>query len=111
MTAPATFGKPVRPVATSIAGYRQFAQKSLRRLGIAAAAFTLTALGLNVPAAMANGSSKAITTYVEPAAGFGFLDRAVLGAKHTIELSMYELEDPTMESDLVAQARAGVVVK
>jgi cardiolipin synthase len=111
LTTPATFVKPVRPVAISAARYRQFAQKSLRRLGSATAAFTLTVLGLNVPAALATGSSNAITTYVEPAAGFGFLDHAVLGAKHAIELSMYELEDPTMESDLVARARAGVVVK
>jgi phosphatidylserine/phosphatidylglycerophosphate/cardiolipin synthase-like enzyme len=107
----ATFVKPVRPVAKSIAWYRWFAAMSLRRFSIATVALALVALGLNVPAVMAAGTSNALTTYVEPAAGFGFLDHAVLGAKHTIELSMYELEDPTMESDLVARAHAGVGVK
>jgi cardiolipin synthase len=59
----------------------------------------------------ASGSSTGLTTFVEPAAGFGFLDHAILDAHRTIELSMYELEDPTIESDLVARARAGVVVQ
>jgi phosphatidylserine/phosphatidylglycerophosphate/cardiolipin synthase-like enzyme len=57
------------------------------------------------------GASGALTTYVEPSAGYGFLDRAVLTAKHTIDLSMYELEDARMEADLVARARAGVDVR
>jgi cardiolipin synthase A/B len=59
----------------------------------------------------AGASSEGLTTFVEPAAGFGFLDHAILDAHHTIELSMYELEDPTIESDLAARALAGVVVK
>jgi cardiolipin synthase len=63
------------------------------------------------PPTGASGSVTGLTGFVEPAAGFGFLDHAILDARHTIELSMYELEDPTIESDLVARARAGVVVQ
>jgi phosphatidylserine/phosphatidylglycerophosphate/cardiolipin synthase-like enzyme len=63
------------------------------------------------PATIVGASSPGLITYVEPAAGYGFLDHAVLAARRTIELSMYELEDPTIESDLVARARTGVVVK
>jgi cardiolipin synthase A/B len=59
----------------------------------------------------ASASSTGLTTFVEPAAEFGFLDHAILDARHSIDLSMYELEDPTIESDLVARARAGVDVK
>jgi cardiolipin synthase len=57
------------------------------------------------------GATGTLRTFVDPSAGYGFLDRAVLGARHTIDLSMYELEDATMEADLVARARAGVDVR
>lgn len=63
------------------------------------------------PSTQAVAAPTGLATYVEPAASFGFLDHAVLAAHHTIDLSMYELEDPTIESDLVARARAGVDVK
>jgi cardiolipin synthase len=60
---------------------------------------------------VAHASSSALPTYVEPAAGYGFIDQAIQSAKHTVDLSMYELEDPTIEARLVARARAGVDVK
>src|ERR1039458_8886545 len=55
----ATFVKPVRPVAKSIARYRWFAAMSLRRFSIATVALALVALGLNVPAVMAAGPANA----------------------------------------------------
>jgi phosphatidylserine/phosphatidylglycerophosphate/cardiolipin synthase-like enzyme len=73
------------------------------------AATTLFSVVLAVPAS-AESSAKQLSTYVEPTAGYGFLDRAVATAKHTIDLTMYELEDRTFEADLVARARAGVAV-
>jgi phosphatidylserine/phosphatidylglycerophosphate/cardiolipin synthase-like enzyme len=73
------------------------------------AATALAALVV-APSAVA-GASTTLRTYVEPAAGYGFLDHAIASARHTIELSMYELEDSTMVSDLVARAKAGVSVR
>jgi phosphatidylserine/phosphatidylglycerophosphate/cardiolipin synthase-like enzyme len=72
---------------------------------------TFAALTLTAPMAEADTSTSAIRIYVEPAAGYGFIDRAIGHARHTIELSMYELEDPAIENDLVARARAGVEVR
>lgn len=56
-------------------------------------------------------ASSLARVYVEPAAGYGFLSAALLSARHRIDLSMYELKDPTLEAHLVARARAGVRVR
>ncbi|MGC1419719.1 MAG: phospholipase D-like domain-containing protein [Acidimicrobiales bacterium] len=71
----------------------------------------LAALAIAVPAAQAGATSSGLRLFVEPAAGYGFIDRAIADARRTIDLSMYELEDPVIENDLVARARAGVVVR
>lgn len=55
-------------------------------------------------------TSSVSATWVEPAAGYGFLDRAIDAATRTIDVSMYELSDPTVEDDLLAKARDGVIV-
>jgi phosphatidylserine/phosphatidylglycerophosphate/cardiolipin synthase-like enzyme len=39
------------------------------------------------------------------------LDDAILRARTSIDLSLYELSDPTIERDLIARARTGVVVR
>jgi phosphatidylserine/phosphatidylglycerophosphate/cardiolipin synthase-like enzyme len=49
--------------------------------------------------------------WTEPTAGYGFLDEAILHARSTIDLSLYELADPTVERELIARARAGVTVR
>jgi phosphatidylserine/phosphatidylglycerophosphate/cardiolipin synthase-like enzyme len=74
---------------------------------------TLTLMSPVVIASQASAAAAPgqLSTFVEPAAGFGFLGHAILSAKHTIDLSMYELEDPSIEADLVARARAGVDVR
>jgi phosphatidylserine/phosphatidylglycerophosphate/cardiolipin synthase-like enzyme len=74
-------------------------------------ATALLSLGVTASHASAAASPRQLSTFVEPAAGFGFLGHAILGATHTIDLSMYELEDPTIEADLAARARAGVDVR
>jgi phosphatidylserine/phosphatidylglycerophosphate/cardiolipin synthase-like enzyme len=71
----------------------------------------LMSLGVTASQVAAASSPSQLSTFVEPAAGFGFLGHAILGAKHTIDLSMYELEDPSIEADLAARARAGVDVR
>jgi phosphatidylserine/phosphatidylglycerophosphate/cardiolipin synthase-like enzyme len=62
------------------------------------------------PADASIPTSHLVQVWVEPLAGFGFLDEAILSAKHDIDVSMYELSDPVFERDLVARALAGVQV-
>jgi phosphatidylserine/phosphatidylglycerophosphate/cardiolipin synthase-like enzyme len=52
-----------------------------------------------------------VNAWTEPASGYGFLDAAIEAAHHSIDLSMYELSDPTIERDLVDRAAAGVDVR
>jgi len=47
----------------------------------------------------------------EPAGGFGTVYRLIGGARHTIELTMYELADTTAEHGLAKAARRGVRVR
>lgn len=90
---------------------RLFNLSVLRQLAVTVLAVTLTFLGVTSGQASAAAAPSQLSISVEPAAGFGFLGHAILGAKHTIDVSMYEFEDPTLEADLVARARAGVDVR
>ena len=56
-------------------------------------------------------SSPVVNVWTEPASGYDFLDSAIASARHSIELSMYELSDATIEHELVARASAGVDVR
>ncbi|MGC2484981.1 MAG: phospholipase D-like domain-containing protein [Acidimicrobiales bacterium] len=63
------------------------------------------------PAESATDTSIVSHVWTEPASGYGFIDAAITRAHASIDLSMYELSDPTIESDLIARARAGVDVR
>src|SRR3984957_5427238 len=71
--------------------------------------------GLALVPLSGSGASEAtvpvVKVWTEPASGYGFLDAAIASARHSIDLSMYELSDPTIELDLVARAAAGVDVR
>jgi cardiolipin synthase A/B len=71
--------------------------------------------GLTVAPMVESGAAEStvpvVNAWTEPASGYGFLDTAILSARHSIDLSMYELSDPTIERDLVARANAGVDVR
>lgn len=49
--------------------------------------------------------------WVEPTAGYGFVYAAISSARSSIDLSMYELSDVTLEHDLIARAKAGIDVR
>lgn len=67
---------------------------------------------VGVSSAQAAVSTTAVSgVWVEPASGYGFLDTAISGARSSIDLSMYELSDPTIEHELVDRAKAGVDVR
>ncbi|MGO9081150.1 MAG: phospholipase D-like domain-containing protein [Streptosporangiaceae bacterium] len=48
---------------------------------------------------------------VEPQAGLGPVYRLITGARSSVELTMYELADPTAEADLAAAAARGADVR
>jgi cardiolipin synthase len=76
--------------------------------GSLAATLLVGPVALSPPSAAATPS---LTTTVEPAAGYNFLDVAAGSAKHTLDLSMYELVDTKFEAVLGARAKAGVRVR
>lgn len=74
-------------------------------------------VGLIVPSVALAGPSPAtakrpqLHVVVEPSATLQFLSRAILGAKHSVLVEMYELADPAIEADLVARAADHVAVR
>ena len=83
-----------------------------RSIPLVVTALVLGLCGLAPAAGSApNAVSPVAAVWTEPAAGYGFLDAAINGARRTIDLSMYELSDPVTEGDLAARARAGVDVR
>jgi cardiolipin synthase A/B len=59
----------------------------------------------------ATGTAATGSVYAEPGAGFSPVYRLINGAKHSIDLTMFELEDTTAEHDLGAAAKRGVNVR
>lgn len=66
---------------------------------------------LSTPAQAAVPTSAVSGVWTEPTAGYGFLDAAISNARTSIDLSMYELSDSTIEQDLVNRAEAGTDVR
>jgi cardiolipin synthase A/B len=60
------------------------------------------------PAAPPAGGLSVLT---EPQAGIGPIYRLITGARRSVDLTMYELRDPTAEADLAADAARGVDVR
>jgi len=80
---------------------------ALRRVKHLAAVGVFVALVM--PATPAGAST--LQTVVEPGAGMSAIDNAFASAKTSIELEMYEFNDPTLESILVQRAKSGVKVQ
>ena len=68
--------------------------------GTGAAADPVTAAG-----------SGSLRLLVEPASGLSTMYKFITGAKSSVDLTMYELKDPTAEQDLAADAERGVDVR
>ncbi|HET9895806.1 MAG TPA: phospholipase D-like domain-containing protein [Streptosporangiaceae bacterium] len=51
------------------------------------------------------------TLVIEPSGGFSSVYRLINSAKHSIEVTMFELADTTAEHDLAAAAKRGVAVR
>ncbi|MFZ0767903.1 MAG: phospholipase D-like domain-containing protein [Acidimicrobiales bacterium] len=78
-------------------------------VGAVVAATTLISLGAGASSSIS--TSPVARVWTEPQAGYGFLDAAIEGAHRSIDVSMYELSDTTMEHDLIAKARQGLLVR
>jgi cardiolipin synthase len=63
------------------------------------------------PAGGAARTSVVSRVWTEPQSGYGFIDAAIDDAHTSIDLSMYELSDPTIERALVDKARKGIDVR
>lgn len=72
---------------------------------------TLVAFSVDASAQTTVPATSVAGVWAEPQAGYGFLDAAIAAARSSVELSMYELKDPTVEAALVARAHAGVDVQ
>jgi phosphatidylserine/phosphatidylglycerophosphate/cardiolipin synthase-like enzyme len=59
----------------------------------------------------AQGTLRSGTLVVEPSGGFSAVYNLINGAKHSIDVTIYELSDTTAESDLAAAAARGVQVR
>jgi cardiolipin synthase A/B len=63
------------------------------------------------PAAPAAPSAAGLGVLTEPQAGIGPIYRFITSAHRSVDLTMYELRDPTAEADLAADAARGVDVR
>lgn len=68
-------------------------------------------IALDAGANSAGPVSPVVKVWTEPQSGYGFLRDAIVGARRTIDISVYELSDKATEDDLIARARAGVIVR
>jgi phosphatidylserine/phosphatidylglycerophosphate/cardiolipin synthase-like enzyme len=78
---------------------------------------TATARATSTPSASAHPASPrvpatpALSLIIEPGAGMGEIDALIASAHHTVDLTMYELEDTDAEQLLAGDAARGVEVR
>jgi cardiolipin synthase A/B len=73
-----------------------------------------TSASVAVPSAAVRRSSSptaSLRLLTEPASGIGPIYTLITGARHSVDLTMYELVDSTTEADLAADAARGVDVR
>jgi cardiolipin synthase A/B len=87
-------------------------QRSLTSAISLAAAVAAAAMGIAAaPATSASAATATYTLFTEPKQGFSPVYNLINGAKTSIDLTMYELEDAVAEKDLVAAEKRGVDVR
>ena len=58
-----------------------------------------------------SGTAASLRLLTEPGSGITPIYKLITGARHSVDLTMYELIDPTAEADLAADAARGVNVR
>lgn len=66
---------------------------------------------LSNASATSSSSPSVSAIWVEPSAGYSFLDTAISSAQHSVSLSMYELKDSNVVQELIRDAQRGLQVK
>ena len=69
------------------------------------------AAATDAPAPCTTPARWSLRVLTEPQAGIGPIYRLITGARSSVDLTMYELADPTAEADLAADAARGVNVR
>ena len=108
--AAAGLGASVAACASTVPGQGTAAQQVAQT----AAAGTPTSASAAVESATARRSSSpaaSLRLLTEPGSGIGPIYKLITGARHSVDLTMYELADPTAEADLAADAARGVDVR
>jgi phosphatidylserine/phosphatidylglycerophosphate/cardiolipin synthase-like enzyme len=83
----------------------------MARAAVAVAAGCGLSGAVGTAAAPAAGAAPLYTLITEPGDGFSAIYGLILSARHTLEMTMYELKDPTAEADLARDAERGVKVE
>ena len=79
--------------------------------GVAAIATLVVTALVFVSPATANASGSTLRLITEPNSGIGPIDALFAGAKHSVDLVIYELVDARLESSLASDAARGVEVR
>lgn len=85
--------------------------RGLTRWGRVCTGLALLVSGLAVGSSAGASTTGASALWLEPNAGFGFVTAALNAAHRSIDLSMYELEDASIEQVLIHRAAQGVAVR
>ena len=83
----------------------------MRRVRFVVVAIALVSVFVGAHPAGAVATVPVAHVWIEPGAGMGFLDAAIVQARSSVDVSMYELGDAALERDLVAAAHRHVHVR
>jgi hypothetical protein len=87
------------------------AHSGIRRLGVALATIALATMGIAAGGGSAHAASGTLTLLTLPDNGETAIYNFVNSATSSIDVTIYELKDQTLENDLVAREKAGVNVR
>ncbi len=90
---------------------RAVARQARWAIAVLVAVVAVAATRAVASSGQAAAASTGLTLITEPNAGMSLIYRLLEGAKHSVDLTMYELSDPTAEAALAADAARGVAVR
>jgi phosphatidylserine/phosphatidylglycerophosphate/cardiolipin synthase-like enzyme len=112
MLAVAGLGGSVAACSSTLSGQGAAAEQAAQTTSAGTSATATRTVAME--SASERGSSNpaaSLRLLTEPASGVGPIYKLITGARHSVDLTMYELIDPTAEKDLTADAARGVDVR
>ncbi len=110
MLAAAGLGVSVAACSGPVPGQRAAAVAQTATAGTSAAASRSVAVE-SATVRRSSPPAASLRLLTEPGSGIGPVYQLITGARHSVDLTMYELIDPTAEADLAAAAARGVDVR